>query len=496
MACGTDPITVTTPDGPLEGETDGDVKLFRGIPYARPPVGDLRFAPPEPVEPWQETLAANAFKPACSQLSIDGKEFNTSSSEDCLYLNVWAPEGDGPFPVMFWIPGGGYIIGSGAQSEFDGQHLAEQREVVVVTINYRLAAFGFLGHPALREIEGTTGNFGLLDQREALRWVQRNIASFGGDPQNVTVFGESAGGGSTAMHLISPGSEGLFHRAILESAPATCFPMPTREESEAQARELSDALGCEGSASDMVQCLRAASMLDVLEALPPNDHFVFGEGVGWWPVVDGEVIPAQPVDLFASGTSSDIPIIIGANSDEARALFPKPGTVQGEDDARSILAEFLPAEQIDQVLGFYSLGSDPQEVMIQIMTDMFICDSRRVARLHTMAGGTAYQYHFTFGFYDDVIGGGAFHTAEIPFVFGNALGVPIPPAGIPLKNAVQGYWSSFARTGSPNGAEGPSWPRYDTDEDVSIRLDLKVSKLTGVRREQCDFWDTLRLPQP
>lgn len=492
--CGEESVTVQAPDGALEGRSNGDVNMFLGVPYAQPPLGNLRFAPPQPVAPWSGTRQATEFKSACAQLKIGTSDFDTTSSEDCLYLNIWAPAGDGPFPVMVWIPGGAYIIGSGAQSEFDGQHLADERQVVVVTLNYRLAAFGFLAHAALREVEGSTGNFALLDQREALRWVRRNISAFHGDPSNVTVFGESAGGGSIAMHLVSPGSAGLFQRAILESAPATMFALPTRLEAEAQAQDLADGLGCHGSAQELVDCLRAASTIDVLTSLLPNKLFVFGEGVGWWPTVDGEVLPAQPGELLRSGASAGVPIIIGANANEASALFFTPGIVSGEQDFRPILAEFFQPSEVDRILDFYPLGSTPQDTAIRVFSDMFICDARRVVRLHTAAGGRAYHYHFTFGFYDDLIGGGAFHTAEIPFVFGNAMGLPIAPAGIPLKNAVQGYWSHFARASDPNGGGRPSWPVYDARADTSIRLDLKVSSVSHVRSTECDFWDSLRLP--
>jgi para-nitrobenzyl esterase len=472
-----------------------ETQIFRGIPFAQPPIGPLRFAPPVAVVPWTEELDATATRSPCAQLTLGSRTMDPTSSEDCLYLNVWAPARAGSFPVVVWFPGGANVIGAGSMPEYDGQRLSEAGGVVVVTVNYRLGAFGFLGHAALRDEEGrSAGDYALLDQRETLHWVKRNIESFGGDPDDVTIFGESAGAGSVCMHMVSPGSASLFQRASLESAPCTGFDLPTRFEAEAQADALVAALGCSGDPSAIRACLRAASTEQVLHALPLNEHVIFGEGVAWGPIVDGVTIPDQPAVLLAGGASATVPVIVGSNADEGTLFFNKDGIVNNEAELRAALAELFDAFAIDAIVARYPVGSDPQSTGIRIVSDIFTCDARRIARLHTAAGGVAYHYHFTHALYDVFIGLGALHGAEIPFVFGNSIsGLPVLPAGIPLKNAIQGYWSSFAHQGDPNGGGRHTWPRYDAATDRSLRLDLVVSELTALRRDACDFWDTLRV---
>lgn len=488
------PAVVQVQEGQLRGEDDKHVKRFLGVPYAEPPVNARRFAAPLPVVPWAGVRDALDYGDACAQLNMDRDKFEEDSSEDCLYLNVWAPSKPGVYPVMVWIPGGAYVLGSAAQTEFNGYHLSKQRDVVVVGVNYRLAALGFMSHEALGLAEpGNTGNYGLLDQREALRWVQKNIAAFGGDPANVTLFGESAGGGSTCMHLVAPGSEGLFNKAIMESAPCTAFEHQDLPAAHAQARLVSDAVGCQGTPEAVVACLRAVDVQTLLFAIPPNEHFVYGGGLGWYPVVDGVVVPQQPVDAFRTGVTAARPLIVGANSDEATVLIKKD-TINTTEDLRAFFQEFyFQSPEIDAIMAFYATESSPAKRAERALTDMFICDARRVAGLHAAAGGAAFHYHFTAGFYDAVLGAGAFHTAEIPFVFGTTLGLPLPPSGIPLKNAVQGYWTQFARTGDPNHNDLRTWPRYESASDQSIRLDLVLDDLTGVRKQACDFWDAVRM---
>ena len=341
LACGGSQRVLITADGQLSGEVHGKTQMYLGVPYAEPPVGALRFSAPSTLSPWADVREARVARHICPQMKLGSLEVDPDSAEDCLYLNVWAPKDGRTHPVMVYFPGGAYVIGAGSQPEFEGTRLSEAGNVVVVTANYRLAAFGFLAHPALRHAsKRSSGDYGLLDQREVLAWVQRNAAAFGGDPSNVTLFGESAGAGSACMHLVSPGSAGLFQRAILESTPCTGFALPTRDEAEAQGQALVSALGCERDREeDLLSCLRAAPMEAVLHALALNSHIIYGQGVGWGPVVDGVTVPDQPVKLLAGGASKDVALIVGANADEGTLFFSKGASVNNAADVREAMRD-------------------------------------------------------------------------------------------------------------------------------------------------------------
>jgi len=262
-------LSLVTDSGPIEGALLGTSRVFLGVPYAEPPVGSLRWRPPAPKTPWQEPRVSIARGPTCAQGSpLDGA-FATGSSEDCLTLNVWTPErpGSAPLPVLVWIHGGGYILGSGGDGAYDGQAFSETTHSVVVTINYRLGPFGFLAMPELKQEDPalpSSGNYGLQDQRAALAWVKANAAVFGGDPERITIFGESAGGASVCQHMASPASAGLFARAIIESGP--CDLISEEADAFAQGADFAAALGCSGA--DMLGCLRAKSTEQVITALP------------------------------------------------------------------------------------------------------------------------------------------------------------------------------------------------------------------------------------
>lgn len=487
----TDAVTVETPDGTLLGETRRGVSRFLGVPYAKPPVGERRFRPPEPIEPWTEGLAATVAQPRCTQLLIDRSAPLQGASENCLFLNVYAPDDAEGLPVMLFFPGGAYIFGGADEPMYEGSKLAREGRVVVVTANYRLGPFGFLAHPALRATnDDAAGNFGLLDQREAMRWVQRNIAAFGGDPSRVAIFGESAGAGSVCMHLLSPGSAGLFHRAIMQSAPCTAYPLPTRAEAELQAQTVSEALGCRGDAAEVAACLRSVDAEAMLRAAPLNTNVVFGEGVAWGPTVDDAVITAQPKVLFESGRVAPVPLIVGANADEGTLFFSKAKDFTTEAQLREAIGELFPPAIVDAAIARYGLSPSVSEVGIQMLSDVFVCDARRVARLHAATGQPVYAYHFARGFFDVILGLGAFHGAELPFLFDNSIrGLSVQPLGAKLRSSMQGYWSGFAATGDPNGADRPGWPRYDAQSDRLLKLDVPISEETKLRDDACSFWD-------
>src|SRR5262249_50631671 len=289
------PLVVTTDLGPVRGEIEKDddrgteARVFRGIPYAAPPLGDLRFKAPQPAQPWTDERDATAFGHECAQVLGIAPTFDDRSSQDCLYANVWTPThvAKTPLPVMVWIHGGAFLAGSSSDASYDGAHFVEGTGAVLVSFNYRLGPFGFLGHPAIG------GNFGLLDQRAALDWVKRNASAFGGDPANITVFGESAGGVSIALHLLSQDGASRFQRAAIESGPPSLVALGTMDDAQKMADDLARAVNC---APGDFACLRAKPAPDLATALhwakEPTGGSLEGSvpAAVWWPIVDGTVI--------------------------------------------------------------------------------------------------------------------------------------------------------------------------------------------------------------
>lgn len=472
---------VTSADGPLLGVSRDGVSSYLGVPFAEAPV---RFAAPVQNVSWKAERDATAMRGGCAQLTPDGKKFRETSTEDCLHLNVFVPEGaTGPLPVMLFFPGGAYVFGANNEAMYEGSKLVRAGQVILVVANYRLGPFGFAAHPALG-----TANQGLLDQREAMRWVQRNIAAFGGDASNVTIFGESAGAGSVCMHLTSEGSRGLFHRAIMESVPCTAYRMPSKEQAAKQAVAMAEALGCRGD--DVATCLRAKTTEEVLRALPLNTNVIFGEGVAWGPTVDGALLVDQPRTMWAAGKAAPVPLIVGANSNEGSLFFATVKDMTSDTAMREALTELFSPEVIDAAIAHYGVKPDARTVAVEMLGDMFFCDTRRIAREHSSRGNPVYRYHFARTYYDILLKLGAFHGSELPFVFGNALfGLGVTALGRGLEESMQGYWTTFARKGDPNGASRPGWTRYQKAGDAVLRLDVPIADETQLRSANCDFWD-------
>ena len=329
---GGDPLLAQTESGPVQGTVIGQARAFLGIPYAAPPVDELRFKSPQPADPWTEAHDGSEVGPECAQLSLLNGEVVADSVEDCLTLNVWTPttEATEPWPVMVWIHGGGFEGGSShLDGAYTGEHLAPAAHAVVVTVNYRLGPFGFLAHEALTGEDSarpTSGNYGLEDQRLALQWVQANVAAFGGDADNVTVFGESAGGISVCLHLVSPESDGLLDRAIIQSGPCDVR-VTTLAAAEQQGAELATNLGCD-TAADIPTCLRDKTTTEILEALPGKVGLLFGEGADWGPNVDGVVLLQPAGAALASGSYQDVPVILGSTRDEGTLFVALAGLTE------------------------------------------------------------------------------------------------------------------------------------------------------------------------
>lgn len=481
------PDTVRTSSGLLisASDSDDDVFIYRGIPYAQPPVGPLRWRPPQPPSPWNDVRSTDAFGPSCVQDLVGSRppwteEFMVQNevSEDCLYLNIWAPaeRSGGGLPVLVYIHGGAFREGSGAIAVYDGENLA-RKGLVVVTINYRLGIFGFLAHPELREESphSASGNYGLLDQVAALEWVQKNIEAFGGDPDRVTIAGQSAGAMSVHLLLASPLAAGLFHGAIIQSGPGGLAAFGIASDADlAQPLTQAEEAGLNFARE------KGASSIDDLRSLGADELMTGSEGgplLRFGPVVDGWFLP-EPVDaIFASGRQNDVPTISGMNADEASA-FPGYGksTVQAfQEDARRRYGELA-----DSYISLYAPSTDKSagEAQKQAARHLGLTALRGLTDRRAKTAETpAYLYYFERGIpWPEYPNFGAFHTGEVPYVFDNlhVLDRPWTDQDRAIADAVSTYWVNFATTGNPNGNGLPEWPAYDSPDGKTMVLGTEM----------------------
>jgi para-nitrobenzyl esterase len=492
--------------GQLQGDTDGGARRFRGIRYAKAPIGTLRWRPAQATGDWEGVLPATEFGSACAQPSwIQGPE---SLEEDCLFLNVWTPEPapSAPLPVMVWLPGGGNQNGaasdssplSGGATIYDGRDLAESQGVVVVTLNYRVGVMGFFAHPGLRAEGSVSGNQGLGDQQLALKWVRDNILAFGGDPRNVTLFGESAGSQDTCLQLVSPGAKGLFHRAISQSGGCTTF-RKLRAEAESQSSDFARAVGCAGTA-DELECLRRKPVKDLLISAPSDGGTPgapggnqFSGSVALWdfnPVVDGIVIPEQPRSLIESGSFAKVPYLVGSNFEEGRLFMLAAAPVSSEAEYLAALGRLFKGAAAS-VAAQYPLSNFavPQDALVRIWGDYRLgCPTYDSGARVAAQGVSTYHYAFARSI-PGLEALGPTHGVEMPYVFGT---LSAPGADdTALSKSMQGYWARFAKTGDPNGGGAPAWPAFDQTADQQMNFDVPSSVVTGYRRAECDFWKTI-----
>ena len=497
---GGDPATIRTPDGVVRGTTAGATRQFLGIPYAQPPLGDLRWQAPRPVLPWSPTLDATRVGSECPQIIPVVNTY--AGSENCLFLNVYAPRvvPTTPRPVMVWIHGGGFTVGSGADDSV--ANYAADHQVVAVSLNYRLGPLGFLALRSLAAADRhhSTGNLGLLDQQAALRWVKSDIASFGGDPNNVTIFGESAGEISVCAQLVSPASAGLFEKAITESGPCTLPTVPVAK-AEAQGVELATKLGCTARA-DLVACMRSKPAQQVVEALPPDPSFLFGDGASWDPVADGVTLPVHSAAALDAGHFHHVPVIVGANRDEGRLFVALHYNATGQ----SLTAGQWPAA-VDQYFGpkvgaavqrEYPLADypDPGSALGQAVGDAVLAcpavDSAAILSRYVPVFEYEYdQVHNPFVLPTPGIDLGAFHSSELPYVFGGPVessgNFIFTPAQQRLSDTVSGAWTRFAVTGSPSGG-WLRWPRLIKPGGTYLSLDTPISLHAAMKHHLCGFW--------
>ena len=468
---------VTTDVGSVSGLSMDGLRVYLGIPYAASPTGDLRWRPPAPVQPWNGTKVATRFSAACPQPATadpSAGDIPANMSEDCLYLNVWTParNADEKLPVMVFIHGGAFGQGSGSSPMYNGTALAK-RGVVVVTLNYRLGALGFFAHPDLanESLHHTSGNYGLLDQRAALVWVQRNIGTFGGDPSRVTLFGESAGASSILMHLVSPESTGLYRQAIIQSGPlwtngTTVKIVASREDAERWGLEYARLLGYGGP--DAIRQMRRVSAQELVNATPwQASSFWLTYLLKFKPTIDGWLIPDSPDTLFYFHHQNPVPLIIGTNSDEGTLLAANANMTVPEYE-RFIRARF--GNEADAVLARYPASSteEVQYRLERIMTDYDFSDAAKwVAGSMADINQSTYLYRFTYAMPGQPMG--VFHGSELFFVFRPPAMKPDPVSGS-VSDTMMDFWVRFAKTGDPNGGMNVSWSKYTRKEGMYLDI--------------------------
>jgi len=452
------PAIVQTDKGLVSGKTEDGVHVYLGIPYASPPTEELRWKPPQPAASWDGVLNATQFECACPQLKT--RHPQGEISEDCLYLNVWTPAKSAgeKLPVMVWIHGGGYVSESSAQPEYSGVELAK-KGVVVVSMDYRLWAFGFFVHPELAKESpnNVSGNYGLLDEVAALQWVQKNIAAFGGDPDQVTIFGESAGALSVTSHVASPLSKGLFARAVSESGTIQDDVFPHANGSLEQAtytgEKYVEVMGC-SNATDVIGCMRNKTHEELTDGLvplmiatntPPSLTAVSKvKNIQFAPVYDGWFFPEHPADIFSEGKQNEVPFMIGFTEDEG-TLFVDDIENESEEfglDAMKRPAQFVAGTMASPVYFFVFARVPPTE---------------EGSRL------------------------GAFHSAEIPYVFGTLnASEGYTAEDFVLSEEMMDYWVNFAKAGDPNGPGLVTWPMYDKQSRKYLEFDLNITAREGL----------------
>jgi para-nitrobenzyl esterase len=482
-----DPVRLDT--GMISGTatSSADVRVFKGIPFAAPPVGDLRWRAPQPAAHWDGVRKAEEFSPVCVQ--------GNGGSEDCLYLNVWtgAKSAGEKRPVMVWIYGGGYTSGSGSQAMYDGEALAK-KGAVIVTLNYRLGAFGFFSYPELTKESDRRGaaNFGVMDSIAALQWVQKNIAAFGGDPKRVTIFGESAGSGMVANLMTIPQAKGLFERAIGESsawATTSVAPLKTLAESEEAGTKIADGLG--------------AKSLAELRAMPAAAVLKGGRGAA--PIVDGWLIPEDPSVVFAKGKQTQVPVLVGSNRDESFGGNPRDKE-QFIDQARKKYGDLA-----DNFLKVYPASTDEEakESAFYAGRDEMAFVMRNWARLASKPGKTkSYVYFFTeqpplvpsTGNGRGGRGGGPFapgphgsatHVSEILYVFNHLdASRPWTDQDRQVADIMSSYWVNFATTGDPNGKGLAKWPVFDEKTKTPMVFGNKPEGVQAPSEERLAFFQS------
>ncbi len=491
-----DTTRIQTESGPILGDVTPDgVRHWKGIPYAAPPLGDLRFRDPVPPKAWTEQRPCREFSDAAAQPEPRSYQRIGPRSEDCLYLNVYAPETpeDPDLPVMFWIHGGGFTSGTAMTDSYDGTALS-RKGVIVVAPNYRLGPFGFLAHPELSSegARATSGNYALLDLVLALQWVQANIERFGGDPRNVTVFGQSAGGSAVCALMVSPAARGLFDKAIIQSGGAASGIPHRTEESRGQMSSedfgilVATKLGASEKSS--LDQLRSASVNEILTAWNEAKKEANGR---YDLTVDGVVLPASPALLFQRGQATRMPVMVGATQDDG-AMFARGASASTKEEYQEQFRKDF-GSFFSQALTVYPVSdvSQIKEARVHYANDLYFSSARRIARQCRAKTPHVYRYLFRrVSAFGKQMGMGAFHGAELAYLFGR---LPkergYDEKDETLSRQMISYWTTFARNGNPNEDTLPPWTMYHEDNDPYLVLDAPISLENKLREEASDLLD-------
>lgn len=507
---------IKTSSGPVIGVIDDGILYYLGIPYAAAPIGELRWKPPVPSEPWKQARLMNKFSPACAQFEVGIAPGNNEVNERCLTLNIWTPAPDESvlLPVMMFIHGGGFARGTSAEPMYNGKYLAKNG-VVLITINYRLNAFGFLAHPALtaRSTTGSSGNYGIMDQIFALKWIRENIRMFGGNPDNITVFGNSAGAASVAALMASSQAKGLFHRAIIQSGgyPPSMLRHLNKtqrnlESMESLGTKFSEVLGIDNNV-DTVKELSSRSWQDIASAweraVQPK---ITGIGIsGAWMlnhlIEDGYILEKSPREIFRQGKQNNVPLMIGTVADEG-TIIPLLMTVSNEEKYHRYLNKCF-GKLYQKVENRYPVDKDSsvKKTLGNLIRDGFFAGARAMAYHMSDIQPDTYLYQFTmqpkiFTWTLPGVAGrenefGCYHAAELPCIFQSVNSSKFQEKDLRFHEQVMNYWIRFARSGNPNGDDATFWPAFDRSEEKHIILDLEIKTGHHLHKETCDFIDEL-----
>jgi para-nitrobenzyl esterase len=507
---------IWTSSGPVTGMTVDGVRGYLGIPYAAPPVGNMRWRPPVPPEPWKEPCSMTEYGPICPQSEIGLSPIAGEMNEDCLSLNIWTPAEDqsDSLPVMVLLHGGGFSRGCGSDPICNETHLA-RKGVVLITINYRLGAFGFLAHPALtaESPNHSSGNYGIMDQIMALRWIQKNIRLFGGNPDNVTVFGHSAGGASIIVLMASPVAEGLFHRAIAQScgyAPTLLRHLTEKQHGldgmESLGLRFTETLGIAGN-SNPLEVMRSKPWSEIIQ---PWEKAVqnrqSGTGIyGAWilnhVILDGYILQQPPGTVFRHGKQQNIPLMIGTAADEG-SIFPLLMNIPTVEKYHFYLEKCF-GELSQRVMELYPADDDASvsRAFSKLRGDCFPCGARALARNMSVIQPKTFLYQFTLqpkmfmfplpGMEDREQDFGCYHGAELPYLFQFFPGDKFKDEDLAFSAIIMGYWTRFARNGDPNGESAPLWPAYEPSDERHLNLDFCIKNGQHLMRAVCENYDGL-----